>query len=81
LVLRSLVPGPGETPTADQTVAGAPTTNENSPDSSIAALSTYTIDDEINPLLPKAVGGTVTILRGGGKASESVATQPAAKGS
>jgi pilus assembly protein CpaB len=104
LSLRSLVPGPHETPTDDQTVADqtvadqtvALTANKNSPDSSIAALATYTLDDEINPLLPKYVSGkdaskavpdaategaVVTILRGGGKASESTAPQPAAKGS
>jgi pilus assembly protein CpaB len=106
LSLRSLVPGPHETPTDDQTVAdqtvaltankNSPDSSKNSPDSSIAALATYTLDDEINPLLPKYVGGkdaskaapdaategaAVTILRGGGKASESTAPQPAAKGS
>ncbi len=79
LSLRSLVPDPNETPVANQRVGL--TAGQKSPDSSIAGMATYTLDDEINPLLPKALGGMVTILRGGGKASESTATQPAAKGS
>lgn len=90
LALRSLVPGPHETPVDDQTIALA--AKQNSPDSSIAEAATYTVDSEINPLLPKYASrkdasrgapepAIVTILRGGGKASESTATQPAAKGS
>jgi pilus assembly protein CpaB len=86
LSLRSLVPDPQQAPAADQTVAL--TADQNSRDSSIATTATYTLDSEISPLLPKTSGGkdapeeaVTTILRGGGKASESVATQPAAKGS
>jgi pilus assembly protein CpaB len=86
LTLRSLVPAPQETPVAEPAVAA--TGDQNSPDSSVAARATYTLDSEISPLLPKATVGTggkdsseaavVTILRGGGKGSESVAGQPAA---
>ncbi len=86
LSLRSLVPAPHEPPATEEAVADA--SAQNSPDSSIAATATYTLDSEISPLLPKAVsgkdaseGGTVTILRGASKASESTASQPAPKGS
>jgi pilus assembly protein CpaB len=79
LSLRSLVAAPGEP--VETTVAA-------SPDSSVAASATYTLDSEISPLLPKAPGSkeasdttTVTILRGGNKGSESTASKPASKGS
>ena len=90
LTLRSLVASPAETAVAVQTVAAG--TAQPSPDSSVGATATYTLDSEISPLLPKFRGGNgspasankdtpestlVTILRGGGKARESIATQPA----
>jgi pilus assembly protein CpaB len=87
LSLRSLVPDPSEKPVVEPVVA-AGATSQNAPDSSVAATATYTIDSEISPLLPKASGSgdssdvtTVTILRGGGKGSESATSQPAPKGS
>ena len=84
LNLRSLVPAAGDvTASADQADprAGA--------DSSAGMpQATYTVDSEISPLLPKSLRGTdnsdsgvVTILRGGGKGSESAASQPASRGS
>ena len=86
LSLRSLVPHPSEAPATEATIADA--ASLNSPDSSVAASATYTLDSEISPLLPKVVSGkdasesrTVTILRGGSKGSESTASQPAPKGS
>src|SRR5579863_1585579 len=50
LALRSLVPAAGKALPTGQ--AGAETTNENSPDSSIAATATCTLDSEVSPLLP-----------------------------
>ena len=76
LSLRSLVPHPSDPQTNEDTVADA--AGQNSPDSSVAATATYTIDSEISPLLPKAPGTkdasqteVVTILRGSSKTSES----------
>ena len=78
LSLRSLVPSPGEPAATEDNVADA--AGQNSPDSSVAASATYTIDSEISPLLPKAPGTkdasqseVVTILRGSSKTSESAA--------
>ena len=88
LSLRSLVPSTVEKPAgADQLIDSA--ANRPTPDGATAATSaTFTVDSEISPLLPKAANGSgntevglVTILRGGGKGAESVASQPAAKGS
>jgi pilus assembly protein CpaB len=82
LSLRSLVPAPSEPADSDQPTVDA--ANQNGTDSSIADLASYTLDSEISPLLPKAAGSkeasdtaVVTILRGGGKGSESAASQPA----
>ncbi len=76
LILESLVPAPPETPATDQTVAAA--ANQPSPDSSVTATATYTLDSEISSLLPKFASGkaapesgTVTILRGSAKSSEA----------
>jgi pilus assembly protein CpaB len=82
---------PAVAATTGQNAPGSPiaaTTSQNAPDSSIAESASYTFDSEVSPLLPKAQGGkdtteaaVITILRGGGKASESAASQPASKGS
>ena len=53
LALRSLVPDPGNALSAGQAVAE--TTNQKSPDSSIAATPTCTLDSEVSPLLPKVI--------------------------
>jgi pilus assembly protein CpaB len=84
LNLRSLVPAAGDTTASADPAdpkAGADSSGSNS-------QATYTVDSEISPLLPKSLRGTdnsdsglVTILRGGGKGSESVASQPAPRGS
>ncbi|HYU11416.1 MAG TPA: Flp pilus assembly protein CpaB [Stellaceae bacterium] len=75
LSLRSLVPAPADAqaPAVVQAVAGA--ANPQLADSREGATTaTYTIDSEVSPLLPKSLngtdnsdGGTVTVLRGGGK--------------
>jgi pilus assembly protein CpaB len=85
LTLRSLVQSPGE---IEQAAKLADAAGSSAPDSSIADSSTYTLDTEISPLLPKRASGkeapatgVVTILRGSGKASESKASEPAPKGS
>jgi pilus assembly protein CpaB len=82
LTLRSLVATPSETAATDQPVAAA--ADQSDPDSSVGATATYTVDSEISPLLPKYRSGkeapesdVVTILRGGGKTSESITAQPA----
>jgi pilus assembly protein CpaB len=79
LVLRSLVPAPGE---VNQPVSDNPA---NSPS---ALLTTYTTDSEISPLIRspfKTKGKTepdpVTIIRGGQSAGEATTTQPKAGGS
>src|SRR5919205_1940185 len=84
LNLRSLVPA-----AADAAASADPADLKAAADSSgSASQATYTIDSEISPLLPKSLRGTdnsdsglVTILRGGGKGSESAASQPASRGS
>jgi pilus assembly protein CpaB len=74
LTLRSLVPTPHETAAAENLPGEA--ANQNSPDSSVAAAATITLDSEISPLLPKAGGGKdvplLCILRGGAKGCESI---------
>jgi pilus assembly protein CpaB len=82
LTLRSLVATPSETAVTDQSAAA--TADQSSPDSSVGATASYTVDSEISPLLPKYRSGkeapesaVITILRGGGKGSESIAAQPA----
>lgn len=85
LTLRSLVPAPGEPGAGDKLAdaSGAP-----SPDSPIVESATYTLDNEISPLLPKRASGkadsdagVVTILRGGKAKEEAKASEPASKGS
>jgi pilus assembly protein CpaB len=87
LNLRSLVPAASDAATsADPATA---TEASAAADSSGGSRGpTYTVDSEISPLLPKSLRGTdnsdnglVTILRGGGKGSESTASQPASRGS
>jgi pilus assembly protein CpaB len=82
LILESLAPGPDEKRPADETVAVA--ANQSPPDSSPVAEPTYTLDSDLNPLLPKYVSGKddsehdrVTILRGSAKSSEAVAVSKA----
>jgi len=80
LSLRSLVPAAADAGPAKATPGG---------DSSDDALKpTYTVDSEVSPLLPKSLygndnsdSGLVTILRGGGKGSESAGSQAAPRGS
>ena len=84
LNLRSLVPAAG-----DAAASVDPADPRIAADSSGSTpQATYTVDSEISPLLPKSLRGTdnsdsglVTILRGGGKGSESAASQPASRGS
>jgi pilus assembly protein CpaB len=89
LTLRSLVPAEGEAAAGDK-VADA--TAGSSPDSPIVESATYTLDNEISPLLPKRASGkadssasvnsgVVTILRGSGKKEDAKASEPASKGS
>ena len=88
LSLRSLVPSTAEKPAgADQLIDSA--ANHPAPDSPNAATSaTFTVDNEISPLLPKSLhgngnteAGLVTILRGGGKGADAVASPPVSRGS
>lgn len=88
LSLRSLVPAAGDV-VAKVDSSGAPEASALADSSGGAPKPTYTIDSEISPLLPKSLrgmdnsdSGLVTILRGGGKGSDAVASQqPAPKGS
>jgi pilus assembly protein CpaB len=74
LTLRSLVSTPQETAAAENLLDEP--AKQNSPDSSVAAAATITLDSEISPLLPKAAGGkdvpVLCILRGGAKGCESI---------
>ena len=86
LSLRSLVPAPGDVTAAKDRDAGPEATVADS--SSATPKPTYTIDSEISPLLPKSLHGndnsdvrSITILRGGGKGTESVAPQAVSRGS
>ena len=88
LSLRSLVPAASDKSfDAEQPFDSA--ANRSSPDSPKPGSNvTFTVDSEVSPLLPKALGskdnsetGLVTILRGGGKGADVVASQPAPKGS
>jgi pilus assembly protein CpaB len=88
LSLRSLVPSASDKPLdADQAFDSA--ANRPLSDSPKAGSTvTFTVDSEVSPLLPKALGskdnsesGLVTILRGGGKGTDVAASQPAPKGS
>jgi pilus assembly protein CpaB len=87
LTLRSLVPAPAsDTAGTEEATADA---SKPAADSATTGDSTYTVDSEVSallrPLNPTKKGNSntdvVTILRGGGKGSESVATQPASTGS
>jgi pilus assembly protein CpaB len=89
LTLRSLVPAEGEAAAGDKVAEGAA---GSSPDSPIVESATYTLDNEISPLLPKRASGkadssasvnsgVVTILRGSGKKEDAKASEPASKGS
>lgn len=84
--LRSLVPEPEKPLAAGQMVPE--TTNQNAPDSSIAATPTCTLDSEVSPLLPKVISkegaceaAAVSILHGSGKGGQSSAPPASAKGS
>ena len=88
LSLRSLVSASADAPLpadqrADATAPAPPTDSRIS-----GAPPTVTIDSEVSPLLPKSLhgsdnsdGGVVTILRGGGKKEDAIASQPASRGS
>jgi pilus assembly protein CpaB len=84
LSLRSLVPA-----VADATAAAVSPDGTRITDSSDGTPSpTFTIDSEISPLLPKSLhgndnsdAGTITILRGGGKGADSIASPAASRGS
>jgi len=84
LTLRSLVPA-----AADVAAGTDPAKAASGADSSNDAMKpTYTVDSEVSPLLPKSLNGMdnsdsgmVTILRGGGKGSESAGSQAAPRGS
>jgi len=87
LNLRSLVPAASDAATSADPAA-ATGANQAADSSGGTRGPTYTVDSEISPLLPKSLRGTdnsdsglVTILRGGGKGSESTASQPASRGS
>ncbi|MGC2413788.1 MAG: Flp pilus assembly protein CpaB [Stellaceae bacterium] len=86
LALRSLAPEPEKPLAAGQAVPV--TTNQNGPDSPIAATATCTLDSEVSPLLPKVLSkegaceaAAVSILRGSEKGSQSSAPPAAGKGS
>jgi pilus assembly protein CpaB len=92
LSLRSLVPAAHEKPLAADSLPDQlldSTANRLVSDSSSATpTATFTLDSEISPLFPKSPGtkgnsetGLVTILRGGGKGADVVASQPASRGS
>jgi pilus assembly protein CpaB len=85
LTLRSLVPAPGEPGSGDKVADAA---SAPSPDSPIVESATYTLDNEISPLLPKRASGkadsdtgVVTILRGARGKEDAKASEPASKGS
>jgi pilus assembly protein CpaB len=87
LNLRSLVPAASDAATSADPAA-ASDTNAAADSSGGPRGPTYTVDSEISPLLPKSLHGTdnsdsgvITILRGGGKGSDSIASQPASRGS
>jgi pilus assembly protein CpaB len=87
LSLRSLVPAVGDTTGSRDPNAGPEaTTVADSSDGTPGP--TFTLDSEISPLLPKSLhgndnsdGGTITILRGGGKGADSIASPAAPRGS
>src|SRR5207253_2168387 len=80
LSLRSLVPAVGDTTGSRDPNAGPEATTVADSSDGIAS-PTFTLDSEISPLLPKSLhgndnsdGGTITILRGGGKGADSIAS-------
>jgi pilus assembly protein CpaB len=84
LSLRSLVPAVADASTA----AGSPDGTGITDSSDGTRSPTFTIDSEISPLLPKSLhgndnsdAGTITILRGGGKGADSIASPAASRGS
>ena len=88
LSLRSLVSVSAETtaPTDQAADAASPALPADSRVS--GAPPTVTVDNEVSPLLPKSLqgsdnsdAGVVTILRGGGKKEDAIASQPASRGS
>jgi pilus assembly protein CpaB len=88
LSLRSLVPGASEKPAGVDQLLDSTANRLVSDSSSATPTATFTLDSEISPLLPKhqsgkgnSSNGMVTILRGGGKAAETAASQPASRGS
>jgi pilus assembly protein CpaB len=88
LSLRSLVPPTAEKPADTDQLIDSPANRLVSDSSSNATSATFTLDSEVSPLFPKSLNGKgnsesglVTILRGGGKGAEGVASQPASKGS
>ena len=87
LSLRSLVPGSSETTPVADASANGPVHRVSADSAEPNAGLSYTMDTEISPLLPKRPGGTdaeagtVTILRGGGKTTDTVASPAASRGS
>ena len=88
LSLRSLVPTTTEKPADTDQLIDSSANRLVADSSSNATSATFTLDSEVSPLFPKSLNGKgnsesglVTILRGGGKGAESVASQPASKGS
>ncbi|MBV9964536.1 MAG: Flp pilus assembly protein CpaB [Alphaproteobacteria bacterium] len=87
LSLRSLVATSGEA-AADGNQATASEGGQLADSSNGVPDPTFTIDSEISPLLPKSLhgndnsdSGTITILRGGGKGADSIASPAASRGS
>lgn len=73
LSLRSLIPAPttSKTVAAGDKLVDPPGAAKD--DSSIARTATYTLDSDISPLLPEnSAAGTITILRGATKTSETI---------
>src|SRR5947207_8666569 len=84
LSLRSLVPAVADAAAGTDPAKATP----GAASSEDALKPTYTVDSEVSPLLPKSLNGMdnsdsgmVTILRGGGKGSESAGSQAAPRGS
>jgi pilus assembly protein CpaB len=88
LSLRSLVSASAEAPAPADQAADAAWPAPPADSRISGAPPTVTIDSEVSPLLPKSLhgsdnsdGGVVTILRGGGKKEDAIASQPASRGS
>jgi pilus assembly protein CpaB len=87
LSLRSLVAASGEA-AAGGDQASPPNGGQLADSSNGVPDPTFTLDSEISPLLPKSLhgndnsdSGTITILRGGGKGADSIASPAASRGS